>query len=149
MAEWRNYESTLAELANQTIRREPHSQITAWGKGSPEIARKHLCAVLIVRKLYPDRGAYKEVQHRLANPILLPDPFGWSFPMRRHFASAKALQSSVMRILEKRGTCDFMGELKTLEILCSEFQWCHRGQAGYSDAEEEMLRALIPPDAIG
>jgi hypothetical protein len=149
LAEWRNYESTLAELASQHLRSAPHTHITAESKGFPEIARRILCAVLIVRKLYPDRSAYLKVQRRLANPTLLPDPFGRAIPMRQHFVSLKALQSSVARLQEQRGTCVFMGELITLESLYCEFLWSQWGQAGYSDAEAEMLRSLVPPDAIG
>jgi hypothetical protein len=149
LAEWQNYEGTSAVLANQVIRRSPHTQITAINKGSPEIARRYLGAVLIVRKLYPDRSAYEEIQRRLARPELLPDPFKRAIPVRQHHVSLKALQSSVARLQEERGTCAFMGERNTLEQLYAEFLWCQWGQAGYSDAEAEMLRALVQPDAIG
>ena len=53
LAEWRSYESSIAALVKQPLRSTPHIRTGGTTKGSPEIAERLMCAVLIIRKLHP------------------------------------------------------------------------------------------------
>lgn len=124
---WKNYESTLSALVKQPLRTAPHISIGGNKKGTPEIAERLMCAVLILPKLRPKVGVYEEIQRLLVDPSLLPrrittseeaiqallagtldrPPTGYelhcaqlgrNIAMRPYWASVKALQSSVARL---------------------------------------------------
>jgi hypothetical protein len=175
LAEWQSYEKSLAELAAQHIRRAPQCDSSGPGKGNPDIAKRILCAFLIVLKLWPDRSVYEEVQRLLADPTSLPYPItvpedviqelqagttsrpvtasemnylkeGRDIPMRRYSMSVKALQSSVARLRKRIKAGQCFGYFEVLQSLYGEYLWSQRGQGGFSDAEAAMLRALVPTD---
>ena len=175
VAEWRSYESNLAALAKQPARSAPHVHIGSFTKGSPEIAERLMCAVLILRQVRPDVSAYQEIQRLLADPSQLPYPItvseeairelragtprrpvtasewhylreGRDIPMRRYWRSVEALESSVAR-LEKRLKPDKRsGQRSILHQLYAEYLWSQKFQAGLSDDEAAMLNALVSTD---
>jgi hypothetical protein len=175
---WKSYESTLATLAKQQLRTAPHISTGGSERGSPEIAERLMCAVLIIRKLHSQGNAYDEVQRLLADPDLLPYPIttseetiqelragtlrrpptgyelycvphGRNIPMRRYTRSVKALQSSVAR-LEKEFQADkSSAQLVILHRLYAEYLWSQKLQAGFSDDEATMLRTLVSAEVDG
>ena len=176
LAEWRNYEGTLASLAAQHVHRAPHMKISGGPKGSPEIARRIMCAVMIIRKLTPDVSAYAEAQRLLADPTLLPYPItvpkeviqklravtigrptnpselsyiqtGRDIPMRPYSLSVKPLESAVHRLREQIEAGKEFSYYKALEKLFAEYLWSQCGRAGFSEAEAEMLSSLISAES--
>lgn len=124
---WKNYESTTSALVKQPLRTAPHISTGGNKKGTPEIAQRLMCAVLILRKLRLQVGVYEEVQRLLADPSLLPRPIttseeaiqallagtldrpptgyelhcaplGRNIPRRPYLTTVKTLQSSVARL---------------------------------------------------
>jgi hypothetical protein len=175
LAEWRSHENGIAALVKQHARRAPHIHIGGLTKGSPEIAERLMCAVLIIRKLHPRGSAYEEVHRLLADPSILPYPItvpketiqelragtihrpvtpsefnylreGRDIPMRRYSISVKAIQSSVSRLEKQIEANKHSAQLAVLHNLYAEYLWSQKFQAGFSDAEAAMLSALVPPN---
>ena len=173
--EWRSYESNLATLAKQPARSAPHLDVGSFTKGSPEIAERLMCAVLIVRKLRPEVSTYQEIQRLLADPSQLPYPItvseeaiqglragtlrrpvtaselhylreGRDIPMRRYWRSVKALQSSVARLEKQLKADKRSAQLAILHKLYAEYLWSQKFQAGFSDDEAATLNALVSTD---
>jgi|GEM_PF-6886832 len=172
---WRSYQSTVASLAKTQTRTAPHLSASSMAKGSPEIAQRLMCAVLVIRKLYPQVSAYEKAQELLADPSQLPYPItvseetiqelragtlrrpvtaselnylrdGQDIPMRPYWRSLKALESSVAR-LEKELTADkHSSQLAILHNLYAEYLWSQKFQAGFSNDEAAMLNALVSTD---
>jgi len=176
LAEWESYAASTSEIAKQHIRTAPHIHISRTNKGSFEIAERLMCGLLIIRRLHPRRSAYEEVQRLLADPAQLPYLItvseadvralrdgtiyrpvtaseghylreGRDIPLRRYPINVKAIQSSVARLEEQIATGKASTPLATLHSLYAEYLWSQKGQAGFSDAEDAMLRALIPTEA--
>lgn len=176
LAEWRRYESNLAASAKLPRRRAPHFRIDdSSTKGSPEIAKRLMCAFLIIRKLRPKVGAYQEIQRLLADPSQLPCPIavsektirelqagtlrrpgtpselhyqreGRDIPMRPYWRSVKALESSVARLERGLKADKRSDQLKILHDLYFEYLLTQKFQAGFSNDEAAMLNALVSTD---
>lgn len=174
LAGWKSYEGNLATLVKQELRSAPHISTGGSGRGSPEIAQRLMCAVLIIRKLRPRESVYEEMQRLLADPDLLPYPIklseeslrellagrrrpvtgydlhclalGRNIPMRRYTRTVKALQSSVARLEKESKANKHSAQLSIIRHLYAEYMWSQKIQAGFSDAEAAMLAALIPPE---
>jgi hypothetical protein len=175
VAEWRAYESNLATLAKQHFRSSPHFHTGGPSKGSPEIAERLMCAAPILRHLRPGESAYEEIQRLLADPTQLPFPItvskeaiqelqagtirrtltasefhylreGHDIAMRRYSISVKAIQSSVGRLQKRIDAGKYPPQLTILRTLYAQYLWIQKGQAGFSDAEDAVLRGLVPTD---
>ncbi len=178
LAEWENYLQTTAQIARQSVSRSPHMKTSRAGNAETEIAERLLCASLIIPMLWPDGGIYTKLQELLAQPEKLPyiitvtperakelrarkpgTPVtasewhylqnGCDIPLRRYSKSEKTLQSAVKRLQDKIRKRLHFDHYKTLEWLYGLYLWSQKGQSGFSDAEAQMLRSLVPTDRTG
>lgn len=178
LAGWRSYESSVAALAKQQLRTAPHISTGGSKRGYPEISRRLMCALLIIRKLHPRVSAYGEVQRLVTDPDLLPYPIrasreaiqelragtlrravtasemhhlreGRDIPMRKYSMTLKAIQSSVARLEKGFKVGKSAAQLAILHHLYAEYLWSQKGQAGFSDHEAAMLNCLVSTGVDG
>ena len=175
VADWQAYESDLIAMTKQHYRKAPHFEGGSSSKRLWEIPEQLMSATLILRRLRPRKSAYEEIQRLLADPTQLPYPVtvseeamrelqagticrpltaselnylreGRDIPMRRYSISVKAIQSSVERLQKEIDAGKYSSQLA---ILCNQYTryvWSQKGQAGFSDAEDAMLRDLVPTE---
>jgi hypothetical protein len=170
--DWQAYRTKLATFAEQRYRKAPHFEGSSPSKRLWEIPEQLLCATLILRYLYPRGSAYEKIQQFLADPTQLPYPVtvseeakreleagtfnrtmtaselnyqreGRDIPMRRYSISVKAIQSSVERLQKEIEAREYSSRLAILRMQYARYLWSQKGQAGFSDAEDAMLRNLV------
>ena len=65
--------------------------------------------------------------------------------MRPYNLSVAAIQSSVSRLKRRIREAGHLAYYAILERHFAEYLWSQRKQAGFSDSEADMLRALVVP----
>lgn len=175
LSDWKDYEQTTAQLAKATVRRSPYTKISDEERAEIEIAERLLCATLIIPKLWPNVSVYDKMRDLLAEPNSLPHVAtgaedstkglttlhgkrlytaaevhymltGQEMPLRRYRRSNKALQSCVRRLQKKIEAYLHPDSFAILGKLYAEYVGTQWAQAGYSEAEAQMLRSLIPAE---
>ena len=173
LAEWENYGQSLTILAMQHVRRAPDMQTSPLGKAETEIAERLVCATLVIAKLWPGESVYGRMRRLLAEPATLPRLItladdraknlrrpngrrlltalqakfvetGEEMPLRPYSRSEKALQSCVGRLKARINAGMHFSYSQLLERLYSQYQWSQWAKAGFSEAEAEMLRSIVP-----